>query len=349
MKILGADELPVLITGVAGVSGYDAFHHLRGKYPGQVYGLRPHINWKLESEGILVCDLEDQEGLREIFREREFKSVLHCGGSCALKSCELDPQMANRVNVYAVDSLLSAMESTRLGGRRTRLVFLSIDLVFSGTKGGGYTELDIPDPVTVYGRTMAQAEQMVLKRRPDASVLRISLPMGVSFNGHAGAIDWIGYRFKRGLPATLYFDEVRTPTYVKDLSNVCETFLGNSISGVFHAGGPRRVSLYEIAQVINVVGNFDSSLLHGCYRIEAGPIPPRAGNVAMNSEKLNIELGYSPFKKWPADDSLFPFGPKWHEADFRPQVEESGWSAVEKLLYMDGDQKSVVLNAPQKT
>ena len=36
--------------------------------------------------------------------------------------------------------------------------------------------------------------------------------------GHAGAIDWIQSRFKKGRPATLYFDEVRTPTYTDCLN-----------------------------------------------------------------------------------------------------------------------------------
>ena len=70
---------------------------------------------------------------------------------------------------------------------------------------------DPTDPVTVYGKTMVSAEQLLADWMPEACTLRISLPMGVSFNGHAGAIDWIQSRFKKGRPATLYFDEVRTP------------------------------------------------------------------------------------------------------------------------------------------
>ena len=46
--------------------------------------------------------------------------------------------------------------------------------------------------------------------------------MGVSFNGHAGAIDWIQSRFKHRRPATLYFDEVRTPTYTDCLNPLFE-------------------------------------------------------------------------------------------------------------------------------
>ena len=103
---------------------------------------------------------------------------------------------------------------------------LSCDLVFSGADGrGGYVETDATDPVTVYGRTMAAGEEAILAADPAACILRISLPMGVSFSGHAGAIDWIASRFKKARPATLYFDEIRTPTYTDCLNRLCETML----------------------------------------------------------------------------------------------------------------------------
>ena len=60
---------------------------------------------------------------------------------------------------------------------------------------------------------MVEAQRLIDQAYPETCTLRISLPMGISFNGHAGAIDWIQSRFKKERPATLYFDEIRTPTY----------------------------------------------------------------------------------------------------------------------------------------
>ena len=192
-----------------------------------------------------------------------------------------------------------------------RVVHLSIDLVFSGTSSeaqanGGHTESYPTDPVTVYGQTMAAAEELVQSRCPSAAILRISLPMGVSFNGHAGAIDWIQSRFKKGKPATLYYDEVRTPTYTDCLNRLLANVLASDLAGLYHAGGPRRLSLYEIAQIVNRVGGYAPELLMGCLRHEAGPIPPRAGDVSLDSSKLAAELGYEPFDPWPLEERFVP-------------------------------------------
>ncbi len=300
--------LPLLIAGATGVAGYNAFLHFRARYPGQVIGLRPGGNEKLQGPGVEVCDADDGDRMAWLFERHGFASVLDCGGNCALKPCELDPAMSRRINVTGVENLLCQTVP-----RGVRLVHLSVDLVFSGAGGeGGYVEDDPTDPVTVYGKTMVEGEQAILDADPRAAILRISLPMGVSLNGHAGAIDWIESRFKNDRPATLYFDEVRTPTYTDCLNRVCQDVLARDLAGVFHAGGPVRLSLYQIAQMVNRVGGYDPDLLFGIPRGEAGPIPPRAGNVTMDSGKLARALGYTPFDPWPLDPHWIPTDRDWH-------------------------------------
>ena len=301
-------RLPILVTGVSGVAGYSLFYDLRRSLGDQVFGTRPEKTTRLVGDGIVGTNLSEPDNVRRLIHEHGIRTVVNCGGSCHLKGCELDHEMAHRVNVKCVDHLLRAIEGTMV-----RLVHLSIDLVFSGDGEGGYVETDTPDPVTMYGKTMVMAEQLVLERRPESAILRISLPMGVSFNGHAGAIDWIQHRFAKNLPATLYYDEVRSPTYVDCLNRVIKEFCCRSdLSGIWHAGGDVYLSLYQIAQIVNRVGGYDPELLRGCPRIDAGPMPPRAGNVTMNSSKLMRALGRKPFLPWPLDHEFLPTDKSWH-------------------------------------
>lgn len=318
--------LPLLITGVAGVPGYNALHYFRQRYDDRVIATRRPDHWPLRGPGIVACDLEDPQAVRQLWQRHRFAAVLNCVGSCRLKSCELDPSMARRVNVATTRHVMEmAAESN------ARVLHLSIDLVFAGRPGGRYREHEPPDPVTVYGAMMAEAEQVVRETVPRATILRISLPMGLSFNGHAGAIDWIASRFKQGKPATLYYDEVRTPTYVDCMNALFERLLSMDLPGTFHAGGPRQLSLYQIAQIVNVVGGYHPSLLRGCYRQEAGPVPPRAGNVALDSRELIDAIGIAPFDPWPSDEGLVPMGRSWHR-DARHR-ERGSSELITELLY----------------
>jgi dTDP-4-dehydrorhamnose reductase len=352
--------LPLLITGVAGVAGYNALEYFRARYPGQVVAIRQEDNWPLSGEGIVPCNAEDHGRLRALFDQYQFQSVLNCAGNCALRACELDSRLAWRTNVEGLINLLSITVE-----RDVRLLHLSIDLVFSGEKRCqepfhgrvdvprltvssekvpdtfvAYVETDVTDPVTVYGKTMVSAEQLLADWMPHACILRISLPMGISFNGHAGAIDWIQSRFKKGRPATLYFDEIRTPAYTDCLNRLYERVLASELTGVYHAGGPRALSLYQIAQIINRVGGYDPDLLMGCLRREAGPIPPRAGDVTMNSNALWDALGDESLDGWPYDSEFVPTHARWHcERNGNPGSRD----LLARILYRNPRRQSIVV------
>src|SRR5688500_10047421 len=91
--------LPLLITGIAGVAGYNALAYFRAKYTSRVIGILQRDNWPQAGAGIAVCDLEDPIGLRRLFDKHEFAAVLNCAGNCALRACELDSRLAWRANV----------------------------------------------------------------------------------------------------------------------------------------------------------------------------------------------------------------------------------------------------------
>lgn len=323
-SLLADVPLPLLITGVAGVAGYNAMHYFAARYPGQVIGIRQADNYRLAGPGIVPCDAEDPTTLKKLFEEHQFRSVLNCAGNCALRACQLDTRLAWRTNVEGLINLASQVVEYE-----ARLLHMSIDLVYGGRPGGRYQESEPPTPATVYGKTMASAEQIVADWLPDACVVRISLPMGISFNGHAGAIDWIQSRFAKGRPATLYFDEVRTPAYTDCLCRLFEQLLASDLHGILHAGGPRAMSLYEIAQVVNRVGGYDPKLLIGCPRFEGGPVPPRAGNVTLNSTRLRRALGRC-LDPWPILPEWRPTDPEWH---YRRAGEPGSPELIAEVLY----------------
>src|SRR6266446_3841827 len=122
--------LPLLITGISGVAGFNAFAYFQRRYPGQVVGVRPPQTWQISGAG-----------LKALFDKHRFGAILNCTGNCALKSCELDQAMAWRTNVASAASIAAV---GRANG--CRLVHLSSDLVFSGAGVGGYVETDAVDP-----------------------------------------------------------------------------------------------------------------------------------------------------------------------------------------------------------
>jgi dTDP-4-dehydrorhamnose reductase len=170
--------------------------------------------------------------------------------------------------------------------RSCYIMYLSADLVFSGNNPSalGYTETDKPDPVSVVGKTFVLAEKEIAKAARHA-VVRLGLPMGDSIQGKKGAIDFIEGRLKRGLPMSLFHDEYRSCICCDDLADFTISLFSMGVEGLFHLGGPRAVSLYEIGERILERGNYRRDALKKWSRAEDVNGPPRIGNVHLNSGK----------------------------------------------------------------
>jgi dTDP-4-dehydrorhamnose reductase len=296
---VGKKELPILnasrilITGITSIHGWPLYRKLQSMVPpDRLFGVRPprmlipnHDN----TEPICMTDAGELARIRDEFRPTH---VLHAAGVCDLDSCEANPTYAYNINVNGARTIVSVFSSS------CYLMYLSADLVFSGDHASpqGYLETDNPDPVSVVGKTYALAEKEIAKARRHA-IVRIGLPMGDSIQGEKGAIDFIEGRLKRGLPMSLFHDEYRSCIPCDDLADAVLSLFSMEAEGLFHVGGPRAVSLYEIGERILRRGNYRREALRKWSRRDDVNGPPRIGNVHLNSAKAERLLGRS-FKPW---------------------------------------------------
>ena len=136
-----------------------------------------------------------------------------------------------------------------------------------------------------------------IARAPRHSIVRLGLPMGDSIQGKKGAIDFIEGRLKRGLPMSLFHDEYRSCIGCEDLADAVVSLFSKEVEGLFHVGGPRAVSLYEIGERILTRGRYGRETLRKWSRRDDVNGPPRIGNVHLNSGKAERLLGRV-FKPW---------------------------------------------------
>ncbi|MFO0885731.1 MAG: hypothetical protein U0894_16355 [Pirellulales bacterium] len=115
-------------------------------------------------------------------------------------------------------------------------------------------------------------------------------------------------------PATpSYYDEVRTPTYTDCLNEIpSKRCLRATFVDYFMLGDHAGLSLYQIAQIVNRVGGYRAEDLLGCPRVDAGPMPPRAGDVTMNSDKSSKRWDTSRLIPWPLHEEHVPTHRDWH-------------------------------------
>ncbi len=74
------------------------------------------------------------------------------------------------------------------------------------------------------------------------------------------------------------------------VASVALRTLKHNLTGLYHLGGAKPWSLYEIGVYVLSKDNYDPTLLDGMLRHEEKNGPPRIGDVSLNSTRLNQTL-----------------------------------------------------------
>ena len=186
-------------------------------------------------------NLEDPEWIEAIMAQYKPEILLYCHAVCDVPKCEVDTKWAHEVNVGHLQRTLKALPN------QTRLIYVSSDHVFGGD--GTYDEQSSPCPISVYGRTRVEAEQMVLER-PQSLIIRTGLAIGPSPNGRTGHVDWLRYRTQRQLPITIVEDEFRSVVWVEDLARRVMALSQSGVTGIRHIPATQVLSRIELAHFL---------------------------------------------------------------------------------------------------
>jgi dTDP-4-dehydrorhamnose reductase len=285
----------VLITGITSLHAWPLYKQLTLQLGrAQVLGIcPPKTNLALFADNnVIPCCINDFGQLHGIFDHFKPTHVMHAAGLCDLDVCELWPALAYHRNVEGTRNIVAL-------SRDCHVMYMSTDLVFSGQHPPvhGYHDTCPPDPISMIGKTFVQAEDAV-RQLPDFTIVRKGLPMGPSLSRRKGPIDYLSHRFRQGKLLTLFYDELRSAIYSDDLTSGVLQLWTMEAQGLYHLGGPRKVSLYDIGTYVIDTNQYDSACLIRASRLEDTVGLPRIGDVSLNSQRTYDLLQYTP-RPWP--------------------------------------------------
>ncbi len=231
-----------LITGAGGQLGSVLFRELLHRGEAVIGTLSTRGPQPPFGQTVRI-DITDLRALGDVVRTVKPRFIIHTAAITSIDAAWRDPDKAGRTNVSAT------VELARLSGElNTRLVFLSTDLVFNGT-AAPYQESDPTTPLSVYGRTKAEAEQAVLTVG-NGLVIRPALMYGLpavdrptTFRGQLEAL-------RTGQPLKLFEDEYRTPLWLEDAVRACLEAAKSGLTGILHIAGPERLSRLEMGRLM---------------------------------------------------------------------------------------------------
>jgi len=167
--------------------------------------------------------------------------ILHLAAETDLERCEDDPDHAWMTNAVGTQNV--ALVAAR---HHIRMVYISTAGVFDGTKKGPYHELDVPNPINVYGATKYAGERFV-ERLDRHYIVRAGWMIG----GHAldhKFIAKVRAQINAGIKVISAVDDKwGTPTYTVDFAQNLLDLVSTPYYGLYHMVSPGLGTRYDVA------------------------------------------------------------------------------------------------------
>ena len=266
--------MKVLVTGVKGQLGYDVVKEL---------GKRGHQPIGVDREEM---DLMDNEAIRIFIMNLKPDAIIHCAAYTAVDKAEEEAEICYQINAEAVKVIAECAKELDV-----KMIYISTDYVFDGTKEGEYVETDIPNPINVYGASKLKGEQYVQELLEKYYIVRISWVFGVNGNNFIKTMRRLGLERDE---LNIIHDQVGSPTYTEDLAPLLVDMIETNKYGIYHATNEGFCSWYEFANEI-----FKQSRIE----VKTNPITtdqyPTAAKRPMNSQMSKAKLKENGFNILP--------------------------------------------------
>ncbi len=277
----GAVAGKLLITGAAGQLG-QALVLSAGRQ-----------GWDAAATDLPDLDITDPQAVWKALNRRRPEVVINAAAATRVDELESDPDGALRVNGLGPRNL--AVACRRLG---VKLVHLSTDYVFDGTKAGPYVEWDKTEPLSVYGRSKLLGEEWVRQQCPDHFIVRTAWLYGVPGPNFVMAILARGRSLGPDGELKVVQDQRGTPTSALALAPQLLALAATEAFGTYHATCQGETTWYEFAGLILETAGL-AVRVTPCTTAEFPRPAPRPANSVLANRLLQV-AGLDRMPAWQA-------------------------------------------------
>ena len=268
--------MKVLVTGANGQLGYDVVKELQ-KQNIECYGASRQD-----------FDIVDFEATENFIKNYMPDAVIHCAAYTAVDKAEDEQGLCYLVNASATENIAEICRKIN-----AKMLYISTDYVFDGTKDDFYEVDDKPNPINVYGKTKLLGEQAVQRILNKYFIVRISWVFGEHGNNFVKTMLRLGKERKE---INVVADQYGSPTYTADLAPLLVEMIQTEKYGVYHATNEGVCTWAEFAEEIFKIAGMDVKVNH----ITTAEYPTRAKrpiNSRLSKKKLR-QKSFKTFENW---------------------------------------------------
>jgi len=242
--------LKILVVGSNGLLG-EGILHIANKTN---HNIVPTYFEKKDHVQKLKLDIRDEHQVNNLLTKIEPDVVINASSITNPELCKENPENAYLTNVDGVKNL--AKTCNMLG---SYFIQLSTEYVFDG-KNGPYTELDKPNPISIYGKTKYISEKTTLAINSDFCIARTAMLFGWSKTKSNLATYTIS-KLRNKENIKVIDDQIVSPSYNNNIGEMLIEIGEKKLSGIHHVSGASIVSRYEFALKLANIFHLNDSLI----------------------------------------------------------------------------------------
>lgn len=266
--------MKILVIGAKGQLGSELCEYLRKN---EAYTIISH-----DSDTLDITSLSSST---EMIESIQPNIIVNCAAYTNVDGAEADFETAYKVNVLGCTHL--AVIAQNIG---CKLIHISTDFVFDGTKSAPYFEYDATTPLGVYGQTKLAGEWEIRNHMSRYFIIRTSWLYGKNGNNFVKTMIRLG---KENGKVSVVTDQIGSPTLTSDLILAIEACFESSIFGVYHFSNAGACSWNEFAKAIFKAKKMAVDVLPTTSDAFVRPAKRPAYSV-MNTNLIKSALGVKP-------------------------------------------------------
>lgn len=268
--------MKVLVTGVKGQLGYDVMKVLAAR------------NMEAVGADLTEFDITDIDQTRAFITENKPDAVIHCSAYTAVDRAEDEKELVFNVNANGPRNIATVCKE--IGAK---MLYISTDYVFPGDGEHFYEPDDATGPKGEYGKTKLAGEQAVQEILEQYFIVRISWVFGINGNNFVKTMLRIG---KERDEVSVVGDQIGSPTYTADLSELLCDMIATDKYGIYHATNEGICSWADFTKEIFRLAGYDTAV-KAITTEEYGAKAARPLNSRMSKDKL-VENGFHKLPTW---------------------------------------------------
>ncbi|MEW5691942.1 MAG: SDR family oxidoreductase [Candidatus Hydrogenedentota bacterium] len=270
----------VLLTGASSQTGQVLYPLLKNN---NYDILGTYITRKTYDDLILMTPY-DKKTIKDTINQFKPDIIIHTSALNLVDYCEDNKEEAYLCNTEFTQEL---MLNT---GDAVYFVFLSTDYVFDG-ESGPYIEESIPRPISVYGKTKFDAENIIVTNRPeDSLIIRTTVLYGNDRYRKNYVLRLID-ALRKSKDIKVPYDQVSSPTYTEVLAECILRLIKKKKKGIYNIAGPDILSRSEFAYMIAEIFGLDKRLIVPVKTEELAQRAKRPKKAGLLIDKIKKEIG----------------------------------------------------------